>query len=183
MFNSLSTNQALITLLKSGGVAVIRTDTLYGIVAAAGNKDAVERVYAIKHRNPQKSCIILIDGPSSAYSHTDELELDVREHHQVPTSFLIDGRGAPEWLLRQNEELAYRVPASADLRALLKQTGPLIAPSANPEGLPPAMTVDEAQRYFGESVDIYVDGGEVPVDTPPSRLLRIHPDGREERLR
>lgn len=183
MFNELSTNQALITLLISGGAAVIRTDTLYGIVASADNEAAVERVYAIKHRNPQKSCIILIDKPSSAYSHNDELELDVREHHETPTSFLIDGHGAPEWLLRQNDELAYRVPASADLRALLRKTGPLIAPSANPEGMPPAMTITEAQRYFGESIDMYVDGGEVPAGTPPSRLLRIYPDGRQERLR
>ena len=183
MFNDLSTNQALITLLTSGGIAVIRTDTLYGIVASAANEAAVERVYAIKHRDPQKSCIILVDEPSSAYSHADELELDIRDHHEVPTSFLIDGSGAPEWLLRQNDELAYRVPASADLRALLKKTGPLIAPSANPEGMPPAMTIAEAWQYFGESVDMYVDGGEVPAGTPPSRLLRIYPDGRQERLR
>lgn len=183
MFHDLSTNQALITLLKSGGVAVIRTDTLYGIVASAANETAVERVYAIKRRNPQKSCIILIDDPASTYSHTDELELDIRDHHGVPTSFLIEGTGAPEWLLRENNELAYRIPASTDLRKLLKKTGPLIAPSANPEGLPPAMTIAQAQQYFGESVDMYVDGGEVSADTPPSRLLRIYPDGREERLR
>lgn len=183
MFNELSKNQDLITLLLRGGVAVIRTDTLYGVVAPAGDEAAVERVYDIKHRNPQKSCIILIHDPASAYSHADVLDFDTHEYRDVPTSFLIDGSGAPEWLLRQNTELAYRVPASADLRALLKKTGPLIAPSANPEGLPPAMTIAEARRYFGERVDMYVDSGEVPADTPPSRLLRIHPDGREERLR
>lgn len=183
MFGDLVNNTELIELLKNGGVAVIRTDTLYGIVASADDQVAVERVYGIKQRDPEKSCIILIDEPASAYTHTEELELDIQSHHEVPTSFLIDGTGAHEWLLRENEELAYRVPASADLRALLAETGPLIAPSANPEGMPPALTVSQAKHYFGEHVDMYVDGGPVSADTPPSRLLRILPDGQVVRLR
>ena len=183
VFENLAKNHELIELLRSGGLAVIRTDTLYGLVASVGDRTAVERVYTVKNRNPHKSCIILIDSPGSCYNHGDELELDIRSHHEVPTSFLIDGQHAPEWLLRGNTELAYRVPAVAELRELLEQTGPLIAPSANPEGLPPARTIDEARAYFGENVDMYVDGGEVPADMPPSRLLRIFPDGTEERLR
>lgn len=183
MFGDLSANQKLITLLRDGGVAVIRTDTLYGIVASAGNRSAVERVYNIKHRNLNKSCIVLIDHPNSAYGNNEELAIDIRDHHETPTSFLIVSEEAPEWLLRTNKELAYRVPAKADLRALLERTGPLIAPSANPEGLPPALTIDQARKYFGESIDMYVDGGEVPADTPPSRLLRVNDDGTVERLR
>lgn len=183
MLAELSKNHELIRLLKNGKTAVIRTDTLYGLVASANDESAVERVYTIKHRDPKKSCIVLIDHPSSAYSHDHELEIDIAMLHDEPTSFLISGDAAPDWLLRTNDELAYRVPANDDLRQLLKQTGPLIAPSANPEGLPPARTIEEARAYFGEAVDCYVDGGEVPTDTLPSRLLRVLPGGEVERLR
>lgn len=179
----LADNTELINVLTSGGVAVVRTDTLYGLVASANNQTAVERVYAIKYRNLSKSCIILIDSPETAYSHATDLAHDIALYHEVPTSFLLDAEEAPEWLLRQNSELAYRVPANADLRALLVQTGPLIAPSANPEGLPPARSIEEAKVYFGDNVELYVDSGTVPEDTPPSRLLRIHADGQMERLR
>lgn len=179
----LADNTELIDVLSSGGVAVIRTDTLYGLVASADDQLAVERVYAIKDRDPLKSCIILINSPEAAYSHATDLAHDIDLYHDVPTSFLLDADGAPEWLLRQNSELAYRVPANADLRALLVRTGPLIAPSANPEGLLPAQSIKEAEAYFGKNVDLYVDGGIVPEDTPPSRLLRIHTDGHVERLR
>lgn len=75
------------------------------------------------------------------------------------------------------------MPADEGLRELLRQTGPLIAPSANPEGAPPARTISEAEAYFGDGVDIYVDGGEVPLDINPSRLLRLHKDGSKEWLR
>ncbi|HAC55921.1 TPA: hypothetical protein DCF80_00325 [Candidatus Saccharibacteria bacterium] len=183
MFEKLASNQELISLLKNGGVAVLRTDTLYGIVASADDPDAVERVYAAKHRNPQKSCIILLADPKASYAHSDELAHDIELYHETPTSFLIASPGAPHWLLRQNDELAYRVPADQDLRELLQQTGPLIAPSANPEGEPPAQTIEGAKHYFGDMVDMYVDGGVVSADTPPSQLLRIHPDGSQERLR
>lgn len=184
MSDTLATNTELINVLKQGGIAVLRTDTLYGLVASADNEAAVERVYAVKGRDANKSCIVLLDDMRRAYARAGELVADdERYQSDEPTSFLIDGTGAPAWLLRENPELAYRVPADSDLQAFLRQTGPLIAPSANPQGQPPARTIAEAKRYFGDAVDYYADGGEVPYDMPPSRLLRIHDDGHVERLR
>ncbi|MEO5499250.1 MAG: Sua5/YciO/YrdC/YwlC family protein [Candidatus Saccharimonadales bacterium] len=179
----LADNTELIHVLTSGGAAVVRTDTLYGLVACADNQTAVELVYTIKNRDPRKSCIILIDAPDSVYGLSKESVSHIKSHTDQPTSFLLDGNGAPQWLLRQNSELAYRIPADEDFRNLLAKTGPLIAPSANPEGMPPARSIQQAKDYFGNRVDIYVDGGVVPIDTPPSRLLRIHADGRMEQLR
>ena len=170
-------------VLRAGGIAVLRTDTLYGVVARADDERAVERVYRLKHRLPNKSCVILLDTPSAAYGHSTELSQDIAQYAGEPTSFLIPAEQAPHWLLRANDELAYRVPQTASLRALIRRTGPLIAPSANPEGLPPALSISEAVQYFGDAVDVYVDGGSVPSDTRPSRLVRIHPDGSIERLR
>lgn len=182
IINDISDPRVVSTLLD-GGVVVLRTDTLYGIVACANNESAVERVYNIKDRNSQKSCIILLDKPESCYEHADELSVDMSTYNDAPTSFLIDADLAPGYLLRQNKQLAYRIPADKDLKTLLLKTGPLIAPSANPEGDTPAHTIQEAVNYFGNAVDIYVDGGTVPKDMPPSRIVRVHPDGRLERLR
>lgn len=179
----LANNRQLVEALHSGGVAVIRTDTLYGLVARADNEDACNYVYVLKKRRPTKSCIILIANPSDCYGDAEELSYDISHIHDIPTSFLISSPHAPSWLLCANNDLAYRVPADEGLRELLRQTGPLIAPSANPEGAPPARTISEAKAYFGDDVDIYVDGGEVPLDINPSRLLRLHKDGSKEWLR
>ncbi len=169
----------LVATLLAGGIAVVRTDTLYGIVARADDEAAVERVYAAKGRNPGKSCIVLIAHREHAYGENDDVAFEWDE----PTSVLVASPQAPAWLLRENELIAHRLPKVEWLQEVIAQTGPLIAPSANPEGLPPAMTIDEAKAYFGEQVDRYVDGGEVPGDMPPSRLIRIHNDGTLERLR
>lgn len=173
----------LITTLKGGGIAIVRTDTLYGIVARADDEAAVARVYAVKNRAPHKSCIILVGSAEQAYGNVEELEKDIKAMSDTPTSFLLEASSAPHWLLRQNTYLAHRLPAIDWLRRVARETGPLIAPSANPEGEPPARTIDEAKAYFGDQVDFYLDGGEVPVDTPPSRLVRIEPDGAMTRLR
>jgi L-threonylcarbamoyladenylate synthase len=177
-------DMTLVSLLRSGGVAVVRTDTVYGLVASADIETAVERVYQIKGRDANKSCIVLLDSMSSAYGHAADLVDDTyRDYQDIPTSFLLRGHGAPNWLLRENDELAYRIPKSRDLQMLLAKTGPLIAPSANPQGLTPAMNISEAKAYFGDQVDLYIDGGQVPLDTLPSRLLRIHENGEVEQLR
>ena len=68
------------------------------------------------------------------------------------------------------------MPANQDLRNLITETGPLVAPSANPEGLAPANTIDEAKEYFGDSVDFYIEG---TVTTQPSKIVRITADSEE----
>ena len=40
--------------LVNKGIAVVRTDTIYGIIALASKQRAVEKVYAAKHRDPSK---------------------------------------------------------------------------------------------------------------------------------
>lgn len=97
-------------------------------------------------------------------------------------SVIMPSVNAPIWIRRDNNSVAYRLPANAELRDLIAKTGPLIAPSANPEGYKPAMNIDEAYDYFGDGVDAYVDGGYVLDDTP-SQLLLVRDDGTVERLR
>ncbi|MDX2776476.1 L-threonylcarbamoyladenylate synthase [Streptomyces caniscabiei] len=175
-------NDEVAGLLRQGGIGILRTDTLYGIVASARNEAAVERVYAVKGRTPTKPPIILIastDQLLNAYDNATLARLKTLWPGRV--SVILPAPGAPTWLVRLGDSLAYRMPDSAELRDLLEHTGPLIAPSANPEGLPPAMSLHEAVAYFGEKVDFYVDGGVVEDDTP-SRLYRLLDDGME-RLR
>lgn len=172
----------IIPILRSGGIGVLRTDTLYGIVASAANESAVERVYYAKGRTPNKPPIILIASPDQLINKYDDRTLErLNELWPGKNSVILDASDAPLWLVRTGDSLAYRIPDDVKLRELLALTGPLIAPSANPEGKPPAMDIQEAKKYFGDSVDFYVDGGRVSDDTP-SKLYRLHIDYLE-RLR
>lgn len=172
----------IISLIAGGGIGVLRTDTLYGIVARAADRDAVERVFAAKTRTPSKPPISLIGSTGQLFDEYDAATLDrLNEYWPGKNTLILPSEHAPEWLTRGSGSISYRLPADERLRALIAKTGPLIAPSANPEGQPPAMTIKEAKAYFGDAVDFYVDGGTV-TDDAPSKLFRMLPDGWE-RLR
>ena len=172
----------LVTILQSGGVAVIRTDTLYGIVGRADIQATVERIYQIKGRSPDKSPIVLISDPADMFDTYSPATLEMLQScWPGPNSIILPSRNGPTWITRGNESIAYRLPAHELLQELLQATGPLAAPSANPESSPPAMTIDQAREYFGDTVDYYHDAGPV-VDQAASSLFRYH-DGDLTRLR
>ena len=52
-------NNDLIETLKDGGIAVIPTDTIYGIVGSALNPQTVEKIYELRKRAKDKPFIIL----------------------------------------------------------------------------------------------------------------------------
>lgn len=182
--NSLS-DPAVAAVLDAGGIVVARTDTIYGILARADNQKAVQRVFDVKGRSDYKSPIVLI-------STRDQMlvPLPVREYElslevwpgKVTIAIPVDKETAPEWLHRGNDEFGHRMPADDELCVLMERTGPLVAPSANREGEEPAVNIEEAKAYFGEDIDLYVDGGHVE-DLAPSQLLRIDSDGNIQRLR
>ena len=178
------TDEIVATTLLRGGVVFARTDTIYGLLARADDEKAVERVYQLKGRNPEKSPIVLIADTGQLYDAVPQEATElVRQQWPGRVSIILPSVIAPSWIQRHNHSVAYRLPALPELQSLIGRTGPLVAPSANPESRPPAANVPEAVAYFGDGVDIYIDGGEVAKDTPPSRLLRIHADGSLEQLR
>jgi len=178
-------DENLIKILKGGGVAIMPTDTIYGIVGQAQNISTVNRIYNLKKREPKKPCIILISDINELKKFSiiiSEEQKNVIKIFLIPTSFILDCLDdSLEYLHRGTKTLAFRVPAPQELRNLLLKVGPLIAPSANPEGLPPAKNISEAQRYFGDSVDLYVDGGE--INGKHSKLIKLHKDGTVNILR
>ncbi len=173
----------VVSALLAGGVVVLRTDTLYGLLALADEEKAVARVYHLKGRDSSKSPIVLIAELDQLY---DELPVAtnalVEQGWPAKTSLILPSSKAPLWIRRHNDSVAYRLPSEASLRELISETGRLIAPSANPEGQPPSSTIEQAIDYFGDAVDVYVDGGLVDDDSP-SQLWRYLPSGGMERLR
>lgn len=172
--------------LRQGKIGILPTDTLYGLVGRAENAQTVQRIYAIKRRKPSKPLIILIGEPDQlsyfGIFPSHPLRALVKKVWPGPVSILFPcGDKAWEYLHRGTGELAFRLPASPPLQALLRQGGPVVAPSANREGEPPVTSIDEAEKEFNLDVDFFVDGGF--RNGAPSKLVRLRSDGREEWLR
>lgn len=161
------------------------TDTIYGIVANAHDEKAVERLYELKGRRPDKPLIILISSLLQLESFGIILNEEINEvlntYWPGPVSIILPTQSDKhEYLHRGQRSLAFRMPAKKELLQLIEASGPLVAPSANPEGLPPATSIEEAKRYFPKGVDFFADRGRVRGN--PSKLIKVT-DGDIEILR
>ncbi|HVV25620.1 MAG TPA: L-threonylcarbamoyladenylate synthase [Candidatus Saccharimonadales bacterium] len=167
-------------LKAAGAVGVIPTDTVYGVVARAADKAAVERLYRLKRREAKPGTLVAAD--------IDQLEslglkrrylTAVEQYWPGPVSVIIPcADPALSYLHRGKMSLAVRIPDDKNLQALLAQTGSLLTSSANQPGQPPATTVSEAKKYFGDQVDFYADGGDLSA-RKPSTIIRVVDDAIE----
>jgi L-threonylcarbamoyladenylate synthase len=163
-------------VLENGGVGVLPTDTLYGLVGSALSLKAVTRIYQLKKRDPKKPFIILINSLADLKSFKIKIGLKTRsilaKYWPGKVSIILPcSSGEFNYLHCGGKTLAFRLPDKKDLRNLLKKTGPLVAPTANLEGLEPAKTIKEARAYFGDQVDFYLNQGR--LDSSPSTLIAL----------
>jgi L-threonylcarbamoyladenylate synthase len=150
-------------ILKKGGIAVIPTDTIYGLVAKAFDKKAVERVYKVRGRDKDKPCIVLISSISDLkkfdISLVDNQKKFLEKVWPGKVSVILPCTSAKlKYLHRGKKSIAFRMigKRNKNLFSIIKSVGPLIAPSANPQGMSVATKRSEARKYFGTSVDGYV---------------------------
>lgn len=170
-------------IIRSGGVGVLPTDTLYGLVCSAFNEDAVERVYELKKRDRKKASIILI----SSIDQVKEFGVSLDDNDREKVAEYWPGRNTLifkcndekfSYLHKNLNSLAFRLPDNERLIKVLQKTGPIIAPSANKEGEPPAENTDQAKLYFGDDVDFYIDGGVLSGN--PSNIIDLTEDNPKQ---
>lgn len=163
--------QKYIKILKNGGVGVIPTDTLYGLVGSAFSKKAINKIYKIKNRDKDKKLIVLI----SSLNDLKKFKIKIsKKEAKILEKFW---PGEVSIIL---DDIAFRFPKKKSLLEILKRTGPLVAPSANRESEKPAENIKQAKEYFGNKVDFYINYGKRTGE--PSTLIRIK-NGKIEILR
>lgn len=176
MANIISFDEA-IKALKAGAVGVIPTDTLYGIVACADNEEAVRKLYAAKNRDHKPGTVIAASveqliglGIPARYLRPIEQFWPNPVSVVLPHSlkYLHSGLGAQP----------FRVPLDAELYNVLLEIGPLLTSSANQPGKEPAVNVTEAINNFGNTIDFYVDGGDLS-GREASTIIRVVDDAIE----
>ncbi len=163
-------------LLNAGCVGIIPTDTIYGIVGSALDRQTVEHIYHLRKRDLKKPMIVLIADISDLalfgikIDHKTEKILNSVWPGKV--SVVLPCRSKVfSYLHRGTKTLAFRLPKPLWLRKFLGKTGPLVAPSANVNGMPPSKTIAEARRYFTNKVDFYSNAGS--ISSKPSKIIKI----------
>lgn len=174
--------------LEKGGVIVLPTDTLYGIIAKATKKDAVERIYNIKGRNTSKPFIVLINS----YKQFADFGIILNNYQKEFLKKVWPGQVSVilpcllkkfEYLHRGEYSIAFRMigKRNRNLYKLINFVGPVVAPSVNPEGEASAINIKQAKKYFGNKIDFYINAGERMSE--PSTLVKEENNGTWKILR
>ena len=164
-----------------GGVGVIPTDTIYGIVASALHPEAVGRIYQIKGRESTKPFVVIVSEYDQLSGLGIELNRPMRDALEkiwpAAVSVILPCHDDMlSYLHRGTNSLAVRMPAQSQLISLLAATGPLVATSANISGQEALSTMDEVCAYL-PNLDFYISGA---TGTSASRLVMMNSDGQIE---
>ena len=156
--------QTAAEILRAGGVAAIPTETVYGLAARALDPVAVERVYAAKGRPADNPLIVHIDDLFALYvlcaSVPDAVVILASHFWPGPLTMVLPRRDTiPDIVTAGLPTVAVRLPASPVARALIRQAGPLAAPSANRAGSPSPTTAAHVRHDLDGRVDAILDGG------------------------
>lgn len=151
-------------ILSQWGVAVVPTDTIYGLAVLPQYADSVDRVYTLKNRTKTKNLPIMISSKNQAH----DLWLIITPSAQV----LMDSEYMP-WAIslvlehiiwtwpdrvKNREETAFRIPNHEWLLAVLEKTWPLLVTSANLQDNKTPNNVADILKELNWSPDVVVDG-------------------------
>jgi L-threonylcarbamoyladenylate synthase len=161
-----------------GGVAVFPADTVYGLACEPDTREAVERLYALKGRRPDKPAAVMFFDPELAFAALPELEPRTRSllERLLPggiTALLPNPlRRYPLACGPDPHTLGLRVPAlDAEIGALAEMRWPVLQSSANVAGGIDAQTLDEVPEGIRRGADLVLDGGE--LNGTPSTVVDL----------
>lgn len=172
-------DEAVDKLLRAGSIGVLPSDTIYGVMTRAEDRAGVERLYHLKNRERKPGTIIAANVEQLVSLGIKRRYLTaVEQYWPGPVSVVIPCGPELAYLSQDTQTLAMRIPADETIRKFLSKTGPLLTSSANWPGEHVADTISEAKAYFGDTVDFYVDGGDLS-GALPSTVIRIIDDAIE----
>lgn len=170
-------DKEVIKSLEANQIVVLPTDTVYGVCALAKNEQSVDALYNLKSRQAKPGTVI-------ANSIDQLVDLGIKRRYLTavqqfwPGQVSIEIPNSIDYLNQKTGRQAFRIVDNAELSRLLDVTGPLVTSSCNLPGEKPADNIEQAIKYFGDKVGIYVDGGDLSSRLP-STLIRVVDDAVE----
>jgi L-threonylcarbamoyladenylate synthase len=176
-------------VLKSGGIILYPTDTIWGIGCDATNEAAVAKIFALKKRIETKALIVLIADERSLLQYVASPHIEVIDYIQgvsKPTTIIYENAiGLAGNLLAQDGSVGIRICADEFCKHLIKRfRKPIVSTSANVSGFPPPKVfadIDIAVKGGVDYVVAYRQDDMTPLE--PSAVVKFNKYGRFTILR
>ncbi len=173
----------LAAVLDAGGVALVPTETVYGVVARLDSVAGVAALREAKRRDADKPLQVLVADSRTARALAcrwpEAAERLALAFWPGPLTLVVPAAAAvPPAVRAADGTVGLRCPDHALMRQILALTGPLAASSANLAGEPPAVTNQAAVAALGGAAAVAVDAGGL-VAGVPSTVVRVTGEGLE----
>ena len=151
-------------VLLSGGIVAFPTESFYGLAVDPMNEEAVDRLFAIKNREPDQPILLLIPGLESINLYASEIPeiAGALIKRFWPGGLTLLFKAMPcisQRLTAGTGKIGLRLSSHPVATALAQSVNaPITGTSANPSGSPACMSAGEAYDYFKEGV-LILDGG------------------------
>lgn len=198
MINSSLTNEwkedirAAVNVLRSGGVILYPTDTVWGLGCDARNAAAVAKVFAVKQRQDSKALITLVGSMAQLENTVEtvpEVAYDLLRCSDRPITIVYDApaRGAhlADALLAPDGSIGVRITNEPFSAALCRSFGaPLVSTSANISGKPAPALFAQISSDIIDAVDyVCMSRRDDTTEAQPSMVMRLKEDGQFKILR
>ncbi|MEK7540709.1 MAG: L-threonylcarbamoyladenylate synthase [Patescibacteria group bacterium] len=169
-------------IIKNGGVVIFPTDTVYGFLADAGNKKAVEKIFKIKKRARSKPLPVFVKDIKAAKELaeiTKDQEKILKKHWPGKYTFILKlkaSKNLSKLVIGKNNTIGIRIPKYKFLNDLLKKINkPLAQTSVNISGKPEIKKIKEIIAKFADNKnkpDLIIDGGDL-LKSKPSKIIDL----------
>ncbi len=153
-----------ISILNSGGLIALPTDTVYGLAVDPWNGEALSKLFKVKSRSELKSIPVLLRGEAAINEVSADVPVRVRAIAEKfwpgPLTIVVRRKSELPSEISATYTIGVRAPDHEFALELLKMHGPIAATSANLSGQPAATTAEQVVSSLSGMIDLIVDGGE-----------------------
>lgn len=155
-------------LIKDLQLVAFPTETVYGLGALAGSSEAVEKIFVAKGRPAENPLLVHVSKIEQVKDLVGEIPETARmlmdKFWPGPLSIILPSRKEVPAIVRGGKSsVGLRMPAHPVARALIDQTGPIAAPSANLSGRPSPLTAEHVRADLDGKIAAVLDAGRTGI--------------------
>jgi L-threonylcarbamoyladenylate synthase len=168
-----------VEVLRSGGVILYPTDTVWGLGCDATNPEAVKRIFDIKKRADAKAMLVLVDNPARIQGYVEEVPemawelIDVSE--KPLTIIYPQAKNLAKNLIADDKSIGIRVTKESFSKLLCERFRiPVVSTSANVSGEPTPANFSQISAEIKSAVDYVVNYRQNDTAQPkPSSIIKL----------
>ena len=180
--------EKLLETLKSGGIILYPTDTIWGIGCDATDDEAVMKIFKLKNRDQNKPLIILVESEKRLQDLVEvpAIAWDIMDLSEKPITIVYDTpKGISKNLLAEDGSIGIRLVKDEFCKRLIsKLNKPIVSTSANFSGeKSPKSFADISQKLINEVDAVAEDQKNRVSKWEASSIIRVWNDGRIKVIR